>query len=608
MNTLTLMMIGAGAAPMLAAAQVPPAQRPQPAQPPQPPPAIVRVAPAVPPLTDRIEHLGQTLIAPAFDLQFLELEHEIRFSPDLQRLQYELEVGPTFHLLKQDLAQLDIDQIRLDADLARQAAEAARLEAEHLRHSFSLEFPPAPPVEPMEPMLPMPPVPPIPPIPPVDAAPWMASFFGGEKPLNGRPRAPWASEDPADSLYRVAREALNRGEYRRAAQLFNEVVKKYPRSEYAVDCQYWEAFARYRTGSTDDLREALRILDEGRVQLAGLRRESNVDVQALRTRIQAALAARGDARAAEQLKREAPSASASCDREEISVRAEALSALGQMDPAAAKAAVRRVLARRDECTVELRRRALYLVGRQGDAEAASIILDVARNDTDRGIRGEALRWLPRVAGENAVPQLEELLKTTTDEQAQRQIVSALGAVDGERGRRAIRTIIERTDASERVRYDAILSLSREREGRVSADDLAYLRALYGKLESTRLREAVLASVSRAGGADGEQFLLAVARNGNESPSLRAAALQRLGRMGGVSVADIAKLYDGADARALREQILSALSQRKEPEAIDKMMEIARKDTDPHIRRYAISLLSRSNNERAKQLFKELIEQ
>ena len=60
-----------------------------------------------------------------------------------------------------------------------------------------------------------------------------------DKFLAGRPRAPWASEDPADSLYRVAREALNRGEYRRAAQLFNEVTKKHPRSRYALDCAYW---------------------------------------------------------------------------------------------------------------------------------------------------------------------------------------------------------------------------------------------------------------------------------------------------------------------------------------------------------------------------------
>ena len=66
-----------------------------------------------------------------------------------------------------------------------------------------------------------------------------------------RPREPWAQEDPADSLYRVAREALNRGEYRRAAQVFNEVTRRYPQSRYAQDCAYWEAFSRYRIGTTD---------------------------------------------------------------------------------------------------------------------------------------------------------------------------------------------------------------------------------------------------------------------------------------------------------------------------------------------------------------------
>jgi HEAT repeat protein len=408
----------------------------------------------------------------------------------------------------------------------------------------------------------------------------------------------------------VAREALNRGEYRRAAQVFNELVKKYPRSEYAVASQYWEAFARYRAGGTDDLREAIRILDTGRAQLAGLNREgSNVDVGALRARVLAALAGRGDARAAEELKAGVPGeGNGSCDREEISVRAEALAALGQMDPAAAKPAIRKVLQRRDECTMELRRRALYLVGRNPDGESAAIFLDVAKNDPVPDIRSEAIRWLPRVAGDNAVPLLEEMLRTTTDERMQRSIVNALASIDSERSQRAVRAVIERNDVSERMRYEAILSLSREKDGRVNPEDMAYLRALYPKLENAKLREAVLSSLSRGGTAESEQFLLAVARNPNESASLRASALQRLGRMSAVNVGDIAKLYDGADARSLREQILRALSERKEPEAIDKMMEIARKDTDPQIRRYAIALLSRSNNERAKQLLKEIIEQ
>jgi HEAT repeat protein len=436
------------------------------------------------------------------------------------------------------------------------------------------------------------------------------TMWKADKLLNSRPRQGWDKEDPADSLYRIAREALNRGEYRRAAQLFNEITKKFKTSQYVQDCAYWEAFARYRLGGTEDLKQALRILEgkgEVQIQLASLSRESNVDVPALRARVQGALAARGDRDAAKALETEAKT-NGGCDREEVGVRAEALSALGQMDRATAMPVVKKVLARRDECTVELRRRALFVAARDADADAVALIIDVAKNDPDQGVRGEAMRWLPRVAGDNAVPQLEELLKTSTDEQAQRSAISALSSIDSDRARKAVRTIIERSDAAEKVRYDAIINLSREREGRsTSADEISYLRSLYQKLESPRLREAVLTALSRIETPENMQFLLGVARNENENTSLRATALQRLGRMSNVSLSEVAKLYDVADARSLREQILYALYQRKEPEAVDKMMEIARKDTDPQIRRTAISLLVRRNDPRSAKLLQELID-
>jgi HEAT repeat protein len=428
-----------------------------------------------------------------------------------------------------------------------------------------------------------------------------------DKSLDARPPAAWAQEDPADSLYRAAREALNRGEYGRAAQLFNEVTKKFPKSRYVQDSAYWEAFARYRVGSDDDLRTALQILE--RIDVNAMMRngrDTGADIPALRARIQGALAARGDGEAAAKLKSEARQ-NDGCDREEISVRSEALSALGQMDLASAMPLVKKVLQRRDECTVELRRRALYIVGRQGTAEAIPIMLDAAKNDTDGGIRAEAMSWLGKVGGDQAVPLLEDLLRTSTDERTQRSAVYALASIDTERARRAVRAIIERNDAAERSRYDAIMSLSRDRDGSYHPDDVAYLRGLYTKLEAPRLREAVLTSVSRIATPDNEQFLLSVARNQNETPSLRAAALQRLGRMSTVGLNDIAKLYDVADSRSLRVQILYALYERKEPEAVDRMIEIARRDTDPQIRRTAISLLAKRDDPRARKWLEEIID-
>jgi TolA-binding protein/HEAT repeat protein len=572
--------------PMTAAAQVSPRPEPAlpaPAQPPAPPADPQRPSKAQRPARPQplIELRGLADLAYEIDMARPAFD-ELRFKADEMRFH-----ADEMRFEASKLAMIDMDAVRASAKVAVSVdAHAVKaMAAEAAASAWAA-------VEPMR----------------AAGVSWTQ-----DRLLNARPREPWAQEDPADSLYRVAREALTRGEYRRAALTFNEVTRKYPRSTYAYSSAYWEAFSRYRIGTTDELRLALRILDgkgdSVSLQSSNGRVKESEDIPALRARVLGALAARGDRDAAARVEQENATRGNSCDREDVSVRAEALSALGQMDIAAAMPTVRKVLARRDECTVELRRRALYMVGRQPGAEGTAIILDVAKNDPDQNIRGEAMRWLPRVAGDAAVPQLEELLRTSADEPSQRAAISALGAIDSDPARRAVRTIIERNDANERVRREAIMSLSRDRENRaVSPDDMNYLRGLYGKMPTPSLKEAVLTSVSRIPGPDNEQFLLGIARNVNEPASLRASALQRLGRMESVKVGDIAGLYEVADSRSMREQILQALSQRKENEAVDKMIEIARRDTDPRIRGYAVTLLGRSNNERARQFIKSFLEQ
>src|SRR6185295_1688639 len=51
--------------------------------------------------------------------------------------------------------------------------------------------------------------------------------FGG---ISSVPPEGWSQSDPADSLYKLARQALNRREYRRAAQLFGDITQKFPNS------------------------------------------------------------------------------------------------------------------------------------------------------------------------------------------------------------------------------------------------------------------------------------------------------------------------------------------------------------------------------------------
>ena len=586
--TLVNALIIVAAAPTLAAAQVPP--RPAPTPSPAP-----KVAPAPRPLKedpwfhlDDFRLLADEMRLKAEDMKFHALEMS---KLDVERIRAQAEDMKLFAKLDAEhLAEewkldrhIDVENVRRIAEEAKHFAQidadAVRRQVEEMKFDMKFDLN-------------------------------LGGLGKSDRFLSAQPRAPWAQQDPADSTYRVAREALNRGEYRRAAQLFADVNKKYPRSVYALDSAYWEAFARYRSGTTEDLREALKILNEKSAAFAGLRNEGNVDVQALRTRVLGALASRGDRSAEEELKRNAEQSSG-CDREDVSVKAEALSALGQMDMASAMPVVRRVLQRRDECTVELRRRALYIISRQPTSEGVALVIDAAKNDTESSIRNEAMRLLPRVAGDSAVPQLEDLLKTATEESTQRSIVSALNSIDSDRARRAIRAIIERADASERLRAEAISGVTRERENRsVSPEELNYVRQLYGRVETPRLKEAVLTAVGRHPTPENQQFLMGIVRNANETSSLRATALSRLGRMESVSAAEIGKLYEVADSRSMREQILYALGNRKEPEGIDKVIEIAKKDTDPQIRRTAISVITRAaqnGNERAKKFLQEFFD-
>jgi HEAT repeat protein len=424
--------------------------------------------------------------------------------------------------------------------------------------------------------------------------------------LNKRAPAAWANGDPADSLYRVAREALNRGDYRRAAQLFNELTQRYPNSAYAYVSVYYEAFSRYRIGTTEELKaadRALRALAGRNAPTTNGWRDDNADVNGLRTRIRGTLAMRGDSDAADMVEHTARQAGASCDQEDVMVRVEALNALSQMDAAAALPILRRVVERRDDCLVELRRRAVFMLARRGDTEATTLLIATAKTDPNVTVRSEAISYLPRMPGDAGLTALEDILRTADDERIQRTAVRAIMASENPRARTSLRGLLERRDASETLRMQVLEAYSRERS---TPEDAAYLRWLYPRSDSERMKAAIIGALARIGGKDNQDWLAAVVRNTSESSQLRSAALQRLSRSD-IPVSEIDRIYDAADSRGMREQLISALASRKEPEATDKLIEIAKGSTDLDMRRLAINYLSRKNDPRATKLLMELIE-
>jgi HEAT repeat protein len=423
------------------------------------------------------------------------------------------------------------------------------------------------------------------------------------------PPAAWAVEDPADSLYRAARAALRRNDYTRAAGLFREVRDKYPRSSYAPEAYYWEAFSLYRSGGKANLQQAREVL---RLQRQRHREVSNsADAKSLATRICGELARLGDSECAELITENAGEAAevrttsrqGQCPREEDDMRIEALNAVLQMDADRAMPLLKRVLARRDECSAPLRRKAIFLVSQKHTSETESLLLDAARNDPDQEVREQSVFWLSQVGTERSVSALDSILRSARDRKLQEKAIFALSQVDNPRASAAIREFAERSDVATDLRENAIFWIGQQNR----PENARYLQTLYARVNSQQLKEKIIFSLSQMNSADNARWIMNIALDENESIEARKQALFWAGQTGG-NLADLIALYGRMQNREMKEQLIFVYSQRNERAAVDKLLDIARNDTDREMRKKALFWLSQSNDPRVADLLQEIIDQ
>ena len=410
--------------------------------------------------------------------------------------------------------------------------------------------------------------------------------------------APWAHQDVADSAYRVARELFNRGEYGQAVQAFRSLPTRYPNSQYAPEAAYYQAFSLFRIGGTSELREALAALEASKTKYPNARSKS--EAASLAMRIRGVLANRGDAQAAAELRAAATEQGVTCDREEQAVQQEAMNQLSRMEGGNVNDLITRVLARKDECAIPLRRTAVFLVGNRRDVQAVTILSGVARNDPSVDVRVEAIGIIARLPNEEGVPVLEELTRND-DERIQRAAIRSLVRHPSARARTSVRSLVERDDVSERLRSEALSAFDSER---ATSDDIAWLRALYARVTTPSLKARTLSAIVRVGGPEVDQWLVTIARDSTQPSEIRATAMRRIGET--MPVSDLGRLYDTATQRRFRAEIITLLGKRKEDAATDKLIDIIKNGTDPSLRSSAINAVVNKNDARAQQLLLEII--
>lgn len=410
---------------------------------------------------------------------------------------------------------------------------------------------------------------------------------------------PWAQADPADSLYRLAREAMSRGDYKRAAEIFHRIPERYPQSAYAGQAIYYEAYSLYRAGGDDDLKTARSTLNKLKDKDAKIWK---ADGATLLTRVCGELAKRGDESCTSEINRAADPQGRGCPSEddENDERIMALQALMNMDADRAMPILKKVLERRDACSEGLREKAVFLVSQKRTPETANILMNVARSDPSSDVREKAVFWLSQVPGSTGL--LEEILKGNGDENIKEKALFALSQQREDHAQQILRDFALRESEPEELRDKAIFWLGQNR----SAENTQFLRTLYSRLSNQDLKEKVLFSLSQQRGAGNEQWLMSIALNSKEDVELRKKALFWAGQSG-VAISELAQLYDRMGEQEMKEQIIFTLSQRQSDRAaMDKLFDIAKTDKDPELRKKAIFWLGQSRDPRVQQFLMDLI--
>ena len=418
------------------------------------------------------------------------------------------------------------------------------------------------------------------------------------------PPEPWAEADPADSLYRLGREAINKGQFRRADELFAEISEKHPRSEYAADAPYWRAFALYRVGGDDELREALKTLD--RQQRRFPKATTIADARELAIRIRGVLAKRGDVESAEAVSRAAGQdrpCSRNDDDEDTDIRAAAINALLQMDAESAIPIIKQVLQKRDECSVALREKAVFLLSQKQSSETETLLIDVLNNDPSGSVREQAVFWLGQVHTDKAEAALETIATSARDMDLREKAIHALHEHGSPRAAALLRRLAESDQTPEDVREQAIFWIGQRR----SLENAEFLRSLFAKTDDEDIQKKILFSLSQMKGVGNDRWLLAIALDESNSSELRGHALWTAGEAG-IPGSELVTVYDRLSDPEVKEKAIWVMSESRDRAATDKLIEIAKKDPDREMRKKALFWLGQKNDPRVRQLLVDILNQ
>ena len=368
--------------------------------------------------------------------------------------------------------------------------------------------------------------------------------------------------DREDRLYEEGQNAIEEGRWQRAVERFTQLTEaKGARTDAAL---YWRAYALDRMGQKA---EALATAAELIKAYPSSKWLADAKALELQVRQSSGQSVRPEAEADEELK------------------LLALQGLQHSDPEQAVPMLEKIL--QGPQSPRLKERALFVLAQSNSQRAREILANVAKGGSNPDLQRRAIQYLGVHGSKANRDLLSQIYDASTDVDIKRRILRSFG-VSGERARVLAAATSEKVPE---LRAEAVQQL-----GVMGAHD--ELWQLYQKESAVDVKKRIIQAMFVGGNVTRMSDL---AMN-EPNVELRRAAIRNLGLMGSTRAGDVlAQLYAKEKDLETRKAIIQGFFHQNNGE---QLVAIARKETDPVMRK---EIVSRMSHMRSKVVMDYLME-
>ena len=372
------------------------------------------------------------------------------------------------------------------------------------------------------------------------------------------------TDDAGERQYERGMRSLDKRQWDEALASFTEVgASGKGRADGAL---YWKAYALMKLGRGTEALSALDALAKNHPQSRWLN-----DAKAMRVEIGQAAGK--------------PVSPEDASDDEIKVMA--INSLMHSDPERSIPLLEQLLTK--QSSPRLRERALFVLSQSESPKAREVVARVAKGGVNPDLQLIAVRSLGVYGGKENRQLLADVYGSSNDVSVKKQVLNGY-MTSGERDRLLA---VAKSDPAVDLRLTAIRHL-----GHMGAN--SQLAGLYEAESSVDVRAALLQAMFTGGYA---QKLIEVAKT-EKDPALRERAIRHLGTMPATDSGEaLVAIYSAQTEVELRKKILQSLSTQGNVKAL---VELARKESNPDLRRAAVQQLSHMRSKEASDFLMELL--